>query len=180
MATLTVEATGDIDSNWTPSTGTDRYAMVADSNDGTTIASSTNNQQQFFSYASIAGSIAAGSTINSVQVVVRAQNATDGDVQVRVFVGGGAAGNGATTALSTTLTTYSGASTVFTTNPDTTAAWTRDQVVNAAGASNLTGFGVRAVNVTSGTVTVAKAYMVIDYTEPAGSGSGHLLLLGVG
>jgi hypothetical protein len=145
--------------------------------DGDTTYVQNNTGFNVFLIFGTSDSIPAGATINSVtpKLIVKGATGTP-QFSIRLRVNGtdyDLEGSNFSTTGSYALYAPSNG---LTTNPDTTAAWTLNDI-NGTGANPYQGFGLRNEDATR----VTAGYLEIDYTPGAGGATQQLItLLGVG
>jgi len=145
--------------------GSQKYAAVADSNNNTYIYTSTQNAGQTFAIP--ASAVPAGATINSVTLgAIASRSANTNTPIIELMIEKGAGNTYFGSPINLTGTTFSSVSSLtMATNPlNSNAVWT----ISDLGAIR---FGVYKTNA-SGTVTarVSQISVTVNYSLPAGTG----------
>lgn len=159
--------TGDNNSVWDTSSGTDRYALVDDStnstNDGdeTYITKTAAAANQKFTFGNFSIS---GTTVNSVTVNSYCRGA--GNIYLKHSLGITSSNTNYLTSNSRNITTsaiYQVFSTSWTLNPKTGVAWTFDDI-NHISANYIASFGLDISGITSGeTVYCTNTWIEVSY-----------------
>lgn len=159
--------TGDISAagTWSvyptsPTTKWDKVDETPHDSDSTYLLHGTTAGNALFSFSAF--SIPAGSTISDLTVTLVARDNTSGTnkMQPAITVNGT---NYLTTSTSTNVaTSYGPISYAYTTNPDTGAAWTVDDI-NGIGSNTLQGFGVRSADANP-QIRVTQVFAEVNYT----------------
>lgn len=159
---------GDYSGTWTPSTGATNYGVVDEStdDDGDYASSQNLTGGQYLYFTFPAQSIPAGSTDISVKIYYRAYEPSGGTNNIRaaIKVNGTLYGTTDSGVNPPTIFGIVTESYTFVTNPNTSAAWTVDDV-NSTGASPLQQFGINSSDA-SPLFYLTQCYMEVTYTAP--------------
>lgn len=151
---------------WSPLSGTDNAAMVDETvagHDGDTTYNQNNTGNNAYDAftPNRSASVPAGATINFVRVRVVAMT-TSANTGLNAALNVGGAFDFYNAGGFTATGSYATYSHDFTTNPNTTAAWTVAEV-NGTGGTQLLGFGYRGLD----GLRVTAVELIVDYTEAA-------------
>jgi hypothetical protein len=179
MATLNILPNADVANSpaWTIGTGSDVYAMLDDDDTGHVTSDSSDIEATAYAATCLVEmedhGLAGGTTINSVQAVVKHNNRGRGTtytIQVKILDNSGGvyyteniSGSGSSSWLTATLTSRS--------TSDGSTAWSLGEIDGLR-------MGLRLAAISGGTVGITYAYFIIDYTAGAPAAADNATFFG--
>ena len=179
MATLNILPNADVMNSpaWTIGTGSDVYAVLDDDDTGHVTSDASDIEATATGKQCIVNmedhGLAGGTTINSVQGVVKHNNrgrGTNYDIEMKILHSGGTyytesttVQNGASSWITTTFTAR--------TTSDGSTAWSLGEIDGLR-------MGLRLAAISGGTVGITYAYFIIDYTAGAVAAADNATFFG--